>query len=104
MIYTICGGCGREIPKGEKCTVCSKERYKTYNKYKRNSESARFYNSLEWKRLRDYVYKKFNHLCLMCLIDDSKINKADTIHHIIPISDDWNKRLVLDNLIPLCHT
>lgn len=104
MIYTICSGCGREIPQGEKCPSCNKERYRNYNKYKRDIKSAKFYNSVEWKRLRDYIFRKYNNLCLKCLIIDKKIVKANTVHHIITIESEWDKRLIEVNLIPLCHT
>ena len=26
---------------------------------------------------------------------------ADTVHHIIPLKDDWNKRIDIDNMISL---
>lgn len=104
MIYTICSECGREIPKGEKCSVCTREKYKIYNKSKRDLKSTIFYNSSEWKRLRDYVYRKYSNLCLKCLIKDNKIIKANVVHHILSIETNWEKRLLEDNLITLCHT
>lgn len=28
---------------------------------------------------------------------------ADTVHHIVPLKDDWNKRSVISNLMSLNH-
>lgn len=34
---------------------------------------------------------------------EGKIVKADTVHHIIPLRDDWEKRNELANLMSLSH-
>ena len=108
IIYTVCSNCGREIEKGSKC-VCGidKERYKRYNKYVRwnkdNVLYSKFYSSVEWKRLSNYIRSKYNNMCLMCLLENKEINVADVTHHIIPIRKDFNKRLQEDNLITLCY-
>lgn len=107
-VYSICGNCGREIEQGSKC-ICGidKERYKRYNKYVRwnkdNVLYSRFYSSAEWIRLSKYIRSKYNNMCLMCLLEEGKINVADVTHHIIPIRKDFGKRLQEDNLITLCH-
>ncbi len=33
-----------------------------------------------------------------------EILAADTVHHIIPLRDDWKKRVSSDNLISLSHS
>lgn len=41
------------------------------------------------------------HLCVMCLAD-RRITRAVAVDHIIPIRDDWSKRLDPANCRSLC--
>ena len=34
---------------------------------------------------------------------EGKIEAADTVHHIVPLQDDWQKRIDISNLISLSH-
>lgn len=102
MVYTICSGCGREIPQGERCPSCSKEGYRNYNKYKRDVKSAKFYNSPEWIQLRNYINRKYNWICVKCLVEEVEIRPVDAVHHIEPVKSNYKLRLKEDNLIPLC--
>jgi 5-methylcytosine-specific restriction protein A len=69
---------------------------KTYHE-KYNS----FYNSAEWKALRNYKWGIANGLCEHCL-KKGIVRQAREIHHIVPIEEDWSKRLDYDNLLALC--
>ena len=60
-----------------------------------------FYQSKEWKVLRATKFYDSNGICEMCL-KDGIINEAREIHHIVPITRDWSKRLEYNNLISLC--
>lgn len=60
-----------------------------------------FYNSKSWHDLRNFKWQESNGLCELCL-KDGIINEAREIHHIVPINENWNKRLDYDNLIALC--
>lgn len=60
-----------------------------------------FYNSPAWKQLRAERWVSADGLCEMCR-EKGIVRKADEIHHIVPIEDDWSKRLDFDNLIALC--
>lgn len=86
----------------------TKQRVKRYDKNIRNSNSnkkhTQFYNSKEWKRIREYVMNEYNGLCLYSLIVHNEIVKADLVHHINEIKDSWEDRLELNNLVPLCHS
>ena len=79
-----------------------KEYNKKYDKEKRNKERKKFYNSRAWKIVREKALARDNYLCQRCL-KDSKLSKADVVHHIKPIETHWKLRLVLDNLESLCH-
>lgn len=99
MMYKTCSVCGsiHEIDK-----VCKKP-----YKYKKNSKSDKFRSSYEWKVKRDEIKKRDKYLCQACINGyESTIflyNYKDLqVHHIIPIEEDYSKRLDSMNLITLC--
>lgn len=60
-----------------------------------------FYQSVEWKILRNQKFYDANGLCELCY-KEGIIKEAREVHHIVPINENWNKRLNYDNLIALC--
>lgn len=62
---------------------------------------AEFYNSSEWKNLRNQKFYDADGLCELCK-KNGIIRQGKEVHHIIPIETDWSKRLDYDNLILLC--
>lgn len=60
-----------------------------------------FYNSRDWKNIREQVLCDHEFLCQDCK-KNGKIKMGNQVHHIEPIQDNWNKRLDYDNLIVLC--
>jgi len=85
---------------GEHDSKQSYQRY--YDRYKRNTQAKRFYNSKEWLRVREYVLQRDNYLCQPCLNEHKKITKANTVHHIIPLLNDWTKATEEKNLESIC--
>ncbi len=73
-----------------------------YNKYKRNKESQKFYESSAWKKCRKVALIRDNYLCQDCL-KRKRITKADMVHHIVEVKEDKTKALELDNLRSLCN-
>lgn len=73
-----------------------------YNKHKRSREHQLFYQSSAWAKARELALKRDNYLCVECL-KAKRIRKADVVHHIIEVKDDFTKALTLDNLESLCH-
>lgn len=61
----------------------------------------RFYNSSEWKKLREVKWVNANGMCEHCL-RKRIVRPGKEIHHIIPIEKDWTKRLDYENLVCLC--
>lgn len=107
MIVKLCRKCKRiiEYPNiyCSKCKELYEEKQKEsraisnskYNK-SRNKEHVRFYKSAEWillknKKLQDTLYR-----CERCE------GIATEVHHIVELSEDWNKRLEYDNLKTVC--
>ena len=73
-----------------------KDKNKTYHE-----RYQQFYNSPEWRDLRNYKFYMAEGLCELCR-KKGKVKAAREIHHIVPIEKDWNKRLDYENLIALC--
>ena len=61
----------------------------------------KFYNSPEWKALRNYKFGMADGLCENCK-KKGIVRAGREVHHIIPIEEDYSKRLDVDNLILLC--
>lgn len=79
-----------------------KDRHKYYDTYARDKETAKFYNSIEWKRLKQQALIRDKGLCQECL-SNQKITIATEVDHIVPIKIRWDLRLTLSNLRSLCH-
>lgn len=73
-----------------------------YNKYKRNKEAKKFYNSVAWKKVRTMALIRDNYLCQECM-RKKKIKPADMVHHIKELEDYPDLGLVLENLESLCN-
>ena len=78
------------------------ERNKYYDKHNRDIRSKTFYNSIVWKKLVSVAKQRDNGVCVLCLAN-GMITKGTIVHHIVPVKDDWNKRLVITNCITLCY-
>lgn len=115
MLKELCRGCNKPIPigTGGYCKGCKtkrdkarkardKDRYKRYDK-QRDGKQHRFYKTKAWRAVRGRIRSRDNGLCLVCK-SRKRIRNGRTVHHIIPLEDDWNKRLDEDNLICLCDS
>jgi len=67
----------------------------------RTDKYDRFYHTKDWEIARLITLKRQHYLCQDCL-REGKITVAKTVHHIIPLRDDWSKRLDQDNLEVIC--
>lgn len=67
-----------------------------------SSKQAIFYSSIEWKEKRNEIMELDNFTCLKCGFYPHKEHNYLNVHHIIPLSLDWEQRLVNNNLITLC--
>lgn len=101
-------GCNTIIPFTE--TYCTKhkilkknkekERYKIYNALYRDKKTTGFYHSKEWLRIRNYIINNYV-LDLYAFYIQHRIVYANTVHHIVELKECWDKRLDINNLIPL---
>lgn len=101
-------GCSN-LTSGQFCAVhqvdANKQRAdanKHYDQHQRNQKARMFYKSRAWHTARQRVLARDNHICQVCWQQCHKATLADTVHHRVPISEDWNRRLDMTNLISLC--
>lgn len=82
-----------------------KERYKDYRRSRLRDEEEKarqeFYNSVEWKNIRDLAIKKCFGIDIVEYYKTGQIIMGYTVHHIVELKDDWEKRLDINNLIYL---
>lgn len=79
-----------------------RKRYKNYN-VSRDPVLIKFYNSKEWRALRDYIMAVNYFLCIGCSVPGTKPVMADVVDHVVPVLVDWSLRLDPSNCQPLCH-
>ena len=87
-----------------RATYCDKHRQEIANDYNANvrGDEQSLYNSNVWKKVRRNKIVN-SPLCELCAIQNVLV-EATIVHHIVPVKDDWSKRLDMDNLQSLCHT
>lgn len=120
MLMRYCPRCRKLIPQSKHyCDDCQKivdksiaeakdrarkkyarEYAKKYNA-KRNPEHVKFYHSSAWKQLRAAKLSQAGYACEECK-KKGIITLAVDVHHIVPISEDWDKRFDMNNLRCLC--
>lgn len=99
--YITCSRCGI-VPRGHRCP------YKTYKKKAYDTEADRFRKTKGWTNKSIEIRQRDRYLCKVCeanmynTIQRFNYNELD-VHHIIPINEDYNKRLDNNNLITLCR-
>jgi len=91
------------LSKGDKNFFYGKKKEKSQNwKGGISSKNGIFYSSIEWKEKRKEIFLRDNFTCLLCRKSANNKHSFLNAHHIIPMSQDWDKRLDNDNLITLC--
>lgn len=69
----------------------------------RNSAADKFRNTQKWKRAAKMIMERDRYCCRMCLLNGILKNCGLSVHHIVPLAEDFEKRLEPDNLITLCR-
>lgn len=112
MILKMCTRCHTIIDRNKRmCDKClekaeriEKNRMKQYDRERANNKEVKFYNSKEWKGTRFSVLDRDTYKCIVCYKKEKRIVKADAIHHIEEIKENWDRRVDKDNLICVCDT
>jgi uncharacterized phage-like protein YoqJ len=71
-----------------------------YDQKRKDSREWKFYKTRDWERIRLAVLIAFKELDIYAYYIEKKIQRADTVHHIVEIKDDWDRRLEFENLFP----
>jgi len=79
-----------------------KKENKPVDPFSQRAKFQRFYQSEKWKRTRLITLAE-SPLCEMCLVS-GVTSPAVHVDHIIPLSEDYSKKLNYDNLQSLCHS
>lgn len=80
----------------------TKEQQRFYDKYIRNKDSKKFYNSATWRRARVKILSRDNHLCQECLRHDI-LTPANAVHHIKELENYPDLALDEENLESICN-
>lgn len=96
-----CSKCGI-VPQDHKCP------YRTYKKKDKDTKADKFRKTKAWTKKSLEIRQRDKYLCQVCInnlyhtISQYNFDKLE-VHHIVPINEDYNKRLDNDNLITLCN-
>lgn len=67
---------------------------------KKKTLLSAFYGTNDWKKMRTIARHRDNDIDVWVYIRYGAIEHTGaTVHHIIPVADDWDKRLSIDNLV-----
>lgn len=92
-----CAYCGRIHPRGFDCG-------KKPVRFKKDTAETRFRHTQRWKDKSLQIRARDNYMCQYCWMHDHRISTAGVeVHHIVPIREDYDRRLDGDNLISLCR-
>lgn len=71
-----------------------------YNASVRDPEANAFYHSVQWQRMRDYVYSRDMGMCQVC---GNAVTNRKIVDHIHPLKVSPSEKLDKDNLWVLCY-
>ena len=102
-IYKRCSRCGKRILAGTICG-CQKRRYREEDKYTKDDKYKLFYKSRSWNRARDIAIDFYGGLDIYSLYILGRMEYGQTVHHIVPLKECWERRTDVSNLIYLTES
>ena len=96
-----CSKCGKVHKRGYICSTAIKPQQT------RNTQADKFRNTAIWRKKAENIKKRDFYMCRVCREKQyNTMLQYNTyrlsVHHIVPISEDYDRRLDDDNLITLC--
>ena len=82
--------------------MCIRDRHKEYDQYARDSKAKAFYDGKEWEKQRKRILEE-DGIDVYLYMTSGEVKLADTVHHILPLRECWERRLDPDNLMSLHH-
>lgn len=100
-----CHYCGR-IHDSKHICLQKKEAQKLRQK-KKDTPETKFRYTKQWKDKRESIRVRDRQVCQLCvrgLHNPERIFETEdlSVHHIVPVAEDWDRRLDDYNLITLC--
>ena len=95
-MLTTCRYCNSIHDSSYECEKKPKPEYKKNCTY-----IDRFRSSRAWRKKAEAIKKRDKYLCIYSLSKDVIETHDLEVHHIVPIKEDWSKRLDDNNLITL---
>lgn len=90
-----CPHCGRIHDSRHRCAAAAKKR-------RRESAADRWRSTKEWQRARDAVRERDRNMCVWCADEGVVETEGLSVHHVVPLEEDFGKRDDMDNLATLC--
>lgn len=95
------------------CKYCGRIHERSYDcgcrpkKIKRKYEKDAFRSTYAWQRKAEEIKERDHYICQICIRNlyntTNRINSIDlSVHHAIPLKEDYDKRLDNGNLITVC--
>lgn len=91
------------MPAGAICG-CQKRRYQEEDKYTKDDKYKLFYKSRSWNRARDIAIDFYGGLDIYSLYILGRMEYGQTVHHVIPLKECWERRTDVSNLIYLTES
>ncbi len=89
------------------CQYCGRIHKKSFDcgrkPKKENNVQSSFRNTSLWKKKTTEIKERDLYLCRVCLAAGRVSQLGLEVHHIIPIEEDFDKRLDNDNLLLVCR-
>lgn len=103
-----CSYCGRIHDRKYMCPQKeARIRERQSHKTEQGKRAKAFHNSKKWQDKREYIKLRDSYCCQVCARGlYNPVRKYETedtsVHHIVPLAEDYEKRLDDDNLVTLC--
>ena len=94
------------------CSICGKihdfNKVCKRKKPQKKTEASKFRKTNKWTEKSRSIRQRDKYLCQVCITDKYNTNYRYTykdleVHHIVPLEEDYSKRLDSNNLITLCR-
>ncbi|OMC81861.1 endonuclease [Viridibacillus sp. FSL H7-0596] len=100
MKYCDFNGCGNKITKGAYCEEHKRSKEKPVKKSLYDKSNKSFYNSKQWKSMRQFIYERDKGCCKRC--GRFVFGKMAQVHHIVKVKSNATLKLEPNNLKLLC--
>lgn len=104
MISKKCNHCGKQVQIGKSCSCMRKNKYKATVTDKYSVDIKKFYLSSDWHRARNKCISNCYGIDLYSYYVLHRIEYGQTVHHIVPLIDDYSQRISQQNLIYLTES